>query len=67
MPWCTTVLHVRIWERQNGSQRLPRGLLNVLQTTQCYCPFVAAVNAVKVRVVILDAYNIVGTYAHALT
>ena len=43
-------------ERRNASQRIARGLLNMLQTTQGCCPFTAAENAVKVYTFILDAY-----------
>ena len=43
-------------ERQNASQRIARGLLNMLQTTQSCCPFTAAESAVKVCTFILDAY-----------
>ena len=43
-------------ERQNASQRIARGLLNMLQTNQSCCTDITAENAVKVRAFILDPY-----------
>ena len=43
-------------KRQNASQRIARGLQNLLWTTQRCCPFTAAEYAVKVRAFVLDAY-----------
>ena len=44
-------------ERQNASQKIARGPLNLLQTTQSCCPFIAAGNAVKVHAFVHDAYT----------
>ena len=43
-------------ERRNTSQRIARGLQNLLWTTQSCCPFTAAENAVKVCTFVLNAY-----------
>ena len=61
---CTTSGKVRrliahrkcTWERWNASQRTARRLLNMLQTTQSCCLYIAVKNAMTLRVFVLNTY-----------
>ena len=65
--WRLIALRVCTWERWNASQRIATGLLNLLRTTRCYCPFVAVAKPLKCALSSLKHICTIGTSEHALT